>query len=191
MSESFTGVEPAAKGQSAVLLVKGKGINLQVTGWDHLDGFVVFYCSWAVDINIWDDWGFANIDAGEKEEWCNECITRQNSFPENKRSLWCGQEIHLSCTYNSLIMTSGTQMASEDSDISVIPSNSSGSQTRNSSFHIWNIRVMWFTVTAKQVPRERFRSLKSSDFKHYVSLLDLSQKGKIKLIFLKPCILLL
>lgn len=94
MSESFTWVEPAAKGQSAVLLVKGKGINLQVTCWDHLDGFVVFYCSRAVDINIWDDWGFANMDAGEREEdtWCNESITRQNSFPGNKRSLWCGQE---------------------------------------------------------------------------------------------------
>lgn len=93
MSESFTWVEPAAKGQSAVLLVKGKGINLQVTCWDHLDGFVVFYCSWAVDINIWDDWGFANMDTGEREEdiWCNESITRQNSFPGNKRSLWCGQ----------------------------------------------------------------------------------------------------
>lgn len=102
--------------------------------------------------------------------------------------MWPG-EIHLSCTYNSLIMTSGTQMASEDSDISVIPSNSSGSQTRNSSFHIWNIRVMWFTVTTycsrshgkdSDLSNVQISCIWKSDYCVCVSLLDLSQKDKIK-----------
>lgn len=40
-------------------------------------------------------------------------------------------------SYNSLTITSGIQMASEDSEISLMSSNSSGSQTRNSSVQIW------------------------------------------------------
>lgn len=59
-------MEPAAEGQSAVLLVKGKGINLQVTGRDHLDGFVVLHHPRGVNIHIWDNRGFALIHTKER-----------------------------------------------------------------------------------------------------------------------------
>lgn len=59
------------------------------------------------------------------------------SNPMTCYEIWTG--IHSINSYNSL-MRSGTHIASEGREISVIPSNSSGSHTKNASVKIWHYK---------------------------------------------------
>lgn len=83
--------------------------------------------NWFSKLN-WKQWRSMEstvLDPGGSNRQC-----RSNSF----------KDILSVISHNSLTITSGIQMASDDSEISLIPSNSSGSQTRNSSVQIWKQR---------------------------------------------------
>lgn len=54
-------MKPAAEGQSAVLLIEGEGVQLQITCRHHLDGFVVLHHPGRVDIHIGDGRGLPYI----------------------------------------------------------------------------------------------------------------------------------
>lgn len=74
-------MKPAAEGQTAVLLVKWKGVHLQAAGQRHLHGPVVLHRAGGVDVDVGDRRGLPFVHAGITHEgaWRGKVRRRQQS----------------------------------------------------------------------------------------------------------------
>lgn len=82
----FTKVDVGVKSQSAVLYVKGEGVDVEVAGADDSDRLSIVHLSITVQVDVWDGWGCVLIHTvrTEQEEKVECLLNKSNGYLSRK-----------------------------------------------------------------------------------------------------------